>query len=144
MEGLNKRSLFEFLLYGVPDGATITNARVYFMTGDTVGNFPQNQTFSRVVTEWNESTVTWNNQPEVTAVNILVHLIQHNTGGAYMDFDVTLLVVDAFNNNKVFGLMLAFVEEDALPWEPGRAQMFYVSREGPYTWWRPYIIVEYE
>jgi len=132
------RGLLEFPL-NLPEGVIITSARLYTMTGDTVGFFPRNQTFSRIIDDWEELAVTWNNQPKVTDHNALIFSIPYNSGGIRMDFDVTPLVQDALIAGKnLFGLQIRFTEENSDP----PANMFYVPREGE-SQWRPYIVIEY-
>jgi len=142
MEDFNMRALLEFPLNNIPQGAWISNARVYFMTGDTVGPFPLNQTFSRILGSWEELSATWNNQPVVTSLNALIFSIPYNSGGAHMDFDVTQLVRDALQAGGNFGLQIRFTQEDADVLQGKQANMFYVPREGA-SQWRPYLIIEY-
>jgi len=141
MEGVNYRGLLEFPLNLIPDTAIIKSAILHLMSGDTVGTFPKDQTFSRIIGAWDELSVTWNNQPPVTTQNALVFSIPYNSGGGWMSFDVTPLVKDALLAGKVFGLRIAFTKEDEPIGQHG--SMFYIPREGAFDW-QPYIEVTYD
>jgi len=142
MESANSRTFVGFSLEGIPEGKVIKSARVYFMTGDTVGDFPREHLFSRVIEDWSELSITWNNQPSVTLENEMYYMIPYNSGGAPMDFDVTVLVQDAWRDgDAVFSLRIIDALES--PLFPESHQMFYVPREGYYSHWHPRLEIEY-
>jgi len=140
-EDLNKRTLYEFPLIDIPSDVIIVKVTMHLMSGDTVGHFPQNQTFSRIIGLWNENTVTWNNQPDTTSLNEQIIEILHNTGGRHEYFDMTEMVKDSIDTGK-FGVMIRFTIEDESIFG-NRAIMFYCARNAPFHGWLPYIEVEY-
>jgi len=128
-------AFIEFPLQSIPSTANIISARVYFFAGDTVG-YPASQTFSRIVSSWGESTLTWNKQPTVTSLNEATVLVPWLNGGGYVNFDVTQLVKDALEG-RAFGFRIKQVETK---W----ANMFYSTKEARFVSWRPRLEVVYE
>lgn len=74
-----RRSLIKFDLSAIPAGSTITSATLYLYsdpahsgTVDADGNSTLSGSnavyFEKVTANWNETSVTWNNQPASTAV----------------------------------------------------------------------------
>lgn len=110
------RGLIEFDLSGIPANATIIDAKLslYFFSNL---NFTQQvgdnvMVIERIISNWSESAVTWNNQPQTTTANQI--LLPRSTSATqdYLDMDVTLLVSDMLQNaNNSFGFMLKMQNE---------------------------------
>jgi len=136
--GINSRALIEFPLNQIPVGKIITSARVYWMLGDTI-KYPKWHIYSRIIEPWDELTVTWNTQPNVTTENMARLLIPNVDGGDHADFDITALVKDAYNlRQPSLGLRIQCEIQD----DPDGPNMFYVPREGE-PQWRPYLVIQY-
>jgi isochorismate synthase EntC len=111
------RGLIQFDLSSISAGATIQSATLTlynnptsqnaFLNGEHSYYSGSNQsTLSRVITTWNENTVTWNNQPAVTSVNS-VTLPEDTTPHENYVLNVMQLVQDMVNNPSTsFGFML--------------------------------------
>ena len=114
-----QRSFLKYDLSAIPSGATITSAQISLYSIDspsTEYNNPLSGSnaayLSRVASNWNENTITWNNQPGVTTANQI--LLPQSTSGYedYLNVDVTSLVADmtATPANN-FGFRLALQTE---------------------------------
>ncbi|MBI5540021.1 MAG: DNRLRE domain-containing protein [Bacteroidia bacterium] len=115
-----QRSFIDFNFSLIPDGATITSATLFLY------NFPNSQSCSgehsqlsgsnamfveRVIGSWNEQTITWNNQPNVTTQN-QVSVPASSTIHQNYTINVTSLVQDIVNNpTNSFGLSLKLQNE---------------------------------
>ncbi len=112
------RSLIEFQLPILPQGATMTSAKLSLKC-NTTSSIPQLHSganaaiLKRITGSWNESTVTWNNQPIATNNNqVLLNSSTSNTQD-YNDIEIIDLVNDAkAANQTVIGLSLSLVDEN--------------------------------
>ncbi len=114
-----KRNLFEFDLSQIPQNIIIVDAKLslYFAPqldgdGHTTLSGSNACLIQRVTSNWDEMTVTWNNQPSTTTFNeVFVHESSYNTED-YPNIDVTDLVVDILNDpNNSFGFMMRLQTE---------------------------------
>jgi hypothetical protein len=141
--GINHYAYFEFPLSSVPSDSLLVAARVYWMLGDTI-KYPKNHVYSRVVGVWDESTVKWNNKPDVTTQNQLTVAVPNVDGGGRFDVDVLPLVKDAF----ALGVSLSFRAKTEVDDDPQGSNMFYVCREGPahgyMADWAPRLKITYK
>jgi PKD domain-containing protein/concanavalin A-like lectin/glucanase superfamily protein/type IX secretion system substrate protein len=116
------RGFIRFDLSAIPANAVINQATLTLFNDPTSANgYPVGQHSSlsgsnagwlqRVTAAWNESTITWNNQPPVTTVN-QVALPQSTNGFQDYDINVTTSVQDMFiNPGTNFGFMLRLQTE---------------------------------
>jgi len=114
------KSLIGIDLSQLPDGATITNAKLYLYGGgshDTnitrgSSTYKSNASYMRRVTSsWSESTVTWNTAPSVVTTNQAT-LTNSTTVDEDYEVDVTNLIKDIqANPTTSHGLMLCLVTE---------------------------------
>ena len=100
------RSLLQFDLSQIPTGATINSAflSLYGCPGssNTQGSTGSNTCYlQRVTSAWDESTVTWNNQPSTANQNQVTLIQSSSTTQNYLDIDVTVLFQDIINNAGV-------------------------------------------
>jgi len=67
----------------------------------------------RIVTDWNEQTVTWTTQPDIDPTVKAIFKKKKNTKANYLKLDVTKLVQNMINKptDERFGLMLKLVNE---------------------------------
>jgi hypothetical protein len=125
------RSIVEFDLSSVPTNANIVSAGLSFHAWGQVAGLGPHSTQSgtneswleRITSTWNESTVTWNNQPSTTTLNRVLLAASSAPTQNYLNTDVTLLVQDMINNPSTsFGFMLKLDTES-----PYRTMAFYSS-----------------
>ena len=97
------RSLMDFDLGQIPSNATILNASLsLFGTGDPELDLGEHSTRSgsnasyleRIISPWDESTVTWNNQPTTTTTNRISLPETTSSDQDFLDVDITALVED--------------------------------------------------
>ncbi len=110
----NQRSLLQFDLSSIPPGAVLLNAtlNLYNNPNSTNGQLngqhfgPNASVLQRVTAPWQESTVTWNNQPSTTNVNEAGVAASTNPNQDYA-INVTQLFQDILANPVLnYGIML--------------------------------------
>lgn len=108
-----KRNLIEFDLSDIPKDITITNAtlKMYYDADDLPyhrGNNPM--IIERIISPWNENTVTWNTQPLTTTTNqIIVPASSFDTQDYIID--VTDIVADILQEPNSFGFLMKLQTE---------------------------------
>lgn len=111
----NSRGLFMFDLSSIPAGATITNASLELFAdlnwsaSPTTGGPDNTAYLSRVTTSWNENTVTWSSQPNITSTNQVL-LPGSSTSAQNYTVGVTSLVQDMLTFGN-YGFMLTMQDE---------------------------------
>ncbi len=112
------RSLIEFQLPTLPQGATMTSAKLSLKC-NTTSSIPQlhsganSSILKRITGTWNESTVTWNNQPSATNNNQVFLNASTSNNQDYNDIEIIGLVNDAkAANQTAIGLSLSLVDEN--------------------------------
>lgn len=116
----NIRSIIEFDLSSIPNGAVVNSAYLSLYAIDftygqgyhsTMGG-PNNAWLERIINPWNESTVTWNNQPATTTQNRVSLPASTSQTQDYTNIDVTTLIQDIVSNpNAGYGIMLKLQDE---------------------------------
>lgn len=97
------RALFKFSNLGLPQGATINNARLTIYVNETEEAITVPITLGRLLSIWHEDTLTWNTQPSSSVVSVL-NIYSSSTN---MVFDVTDLVRKWLNSTYTnYGLVL--------------------------------------
>jgi gliding motility-associated-like protein len=114
-----ERTYIEFDLSVIPQSAVISEAYLSLYYHFLPGNPEQTHygdnktTLKRVVTPWDESNITWSNQPGTTEQN---KVLMPSAVGPQVDFediDVTLLIIDMLNfPENSFGFQLKLQNED--------------------------------
>ena len=145
--GVNtNRGLMAFDLSSIPIGSTIISAKLnlHAYTDFTVavlqnGHCGNNQSkLSRITSNWDESTVTWNTQPTVSNVNEILLSQSNATNQDYLNMNVSNLVQDMVNNPTTsFGFRLALVDEVVT------SSLAFCSKEFANPAKRPTLFVEY-
>ncbi len=113
------RSLIDFELSSIPMGATINSAKLSLYSYNSLSNGSHSTqsgsntaVLKRVLTSWNENTVTWNNQPSTTSQNEITIQSSTNSIQDYLDIDVTELVQDMIDNpNDSHGFLMQLMTE---------------------------------
>ena len=116
------RSLIEFDLSSIPVNSVITEANLNLYAHDnTAPTMGQHSPLSgsnsgfiqRVTSSWDESTVTWNNQPSSTTTGQVSLPMSTSPTEDYLDIDVTNIVNDMYTNPATnYGFMLKLETED--------------------------------
>lgn len=115
-----KRIFLEFDLSAVPENATIIDAKLslfYNSTDTTEPTFDfhtgdNNLYIQRVMSDWDENTIIWNNQPPTTTENRVELPPSSSPTQDYLGIDVTSLVVDmitSYEGNN--GFMISIQNE---------------------------------
>ncbi|MCX6233897.1 MAG: PKD domain-containing protein [Bacteroidetes bacterium] len=116
------RSLIEFDLSVVPSGASIINASLsLYNSPDPTNNHGEHSSLSgpntcwlqRITDEWDEYTVTWNNQPSTTTLHQVTLKQSVDPHQDYEDIDVTQLIKDIIDNPETgHGFMIRLITEE--------------------------------
>lgn len=115
----NVRSLIQFDLSGIPANAFINSATLslYFNPTSEEGKhycFPHSNSsyLERITSNWNETTVTWNNQPTTTSQNRVSLGGTTSSTQSFTNINVKQLIIDSRNNPATsFGFMLRLQQE---------------------------------
>jgi len=114
------RSFLKFNMAWIPKGAVITSALLSLYAWGSNSGLGPHITLSgtnicwleRVVSPWDEDTVTWNNQPTSTTVNRVQLPESTSPNQDYLNINVTALVQDMIDNPTTsFGFMLKLDNE---------------------------------
>ncbi|MCX6233898.1 MAG: PKD domain-containing protein [Bacteroidetes bacterium] len=116
------RGVIEFDLTIIPEGSIITDALLsLFNNPESSSNNGEHSSLSgsnacrilRITEEWDEFTVTWNNQPSVTTLHQVTLPQSIDPHQDYEDIDVTQLVIDMIDNSEVsHGFMIRLITEE--------------------------------
>ena len=121
--GINgSRTVINFDLSSIPNGTTITSAKLnlyghgsFGSSGQaaTVGDCGTNSCYlQRITSAWNELTTTWNTQPTTSVQNEVTLAQSTSVSQDYLNIDVTQLVQDMLDNpTQSFGFELRLVDE---------------------------------
>jgi hypothetical protein len=115
------RGIIEFDLSSMPASALITSAylSLYYNpnpsstdTGHSILTGSNESIIQRVITSWDETTVTWDNQPSTTSLNQVTLPQSISQTQDYTNIDVTNMVQDMVDNPATsFGFLLRLVDE---------------------------------
>ena len=117
---LIERSFIEFDLSAIPESATVVEAKLSLYSHYDAH---LNQTHStlqgtneswlrKIITNWDEFEITWNNQPAVTNANQILLPKSNYATEDYLDIDVTDLILDMINDpENSFGLRISLSYE---------------------------------
>jgi hypothetical protein len=114
------RSLLEFDLSQIPQGATITSAKLSLWCNTTTQSTMQlhagtNTSYLRRITSaWTENGVNWSNQPSTTSQNEVTLATSTSSTQDYLNIDVTALYQDILTSGNNHGLMLQLVSESGM------------------------------
>jgi len=136
-------SLIDFDLSGIPDNSQIISAHLSLQV-DSSSYFAKHSSASksnefvveRIVTPWDENTVTWNSQPNISSKN--KSIIRDGVNN-YTNANITNLVQDIYNNKtESFGIRLSCSVNDYY------RGFSFASSEHPNASLRPSLTIVYE
>ena len=114
------RSVVDFDFSKIPNGAIIQSANLTLYAWDSSNGFGQHSTLSgsnecwiqRITSDWNENTVTWNNQPMTTTTNQVPILASTYPSQNFHNIDVSKMVQDMINSPSTsFGFLIRLQNE---------------------------------
>ncbi len=115
------RSVIDFDLNQIPQNAQIISAKLSLYHNPTSPNNSGSHSLpgsnnacylQRVTSQWDEFTVTWNNQPTTTSTNQVTIPASTSTNQSYPNIDVTNLVQDMIDYPSTsFGFMIKLQNE---------------------------------
>ncbi|MDF1574274.1 MAG: DNRLRE domain-containing protein [Bacteroidales bacterium] len=111
------RSLIDFDLSGIPSEASIDSAylSIFFNPGSAYATGHSGETsftIQRLITAWDESTVSWSTQPAVSYSNLVQVSGAIYPNQSFPDMDISSLVEDYTSHpSDSYGFCLKFVEE---------------------------------
>ncbi len=110
----NVRGVLDFNLSWIPSGTLINSATLsLYAWGASVGFGPHNTLsgsnecwLQRITSNWDENSVTWNNQPPTTTMNQVTLPASTSPTQDYLNINVTALVQDMIDNpTSSFGFL---------------------------------------
>lgn len=141
---LIQRSLFEFDLSEIPDGSEILMAilSLWYAEGSdsvhSVATGPNTAFLQRITADWDEASVSWNNQPASVITNRVIINSSSELKEDYPEIDATLLVQDMIDNREnSYGFLLM------LETETGVRGLYFASSDHPDPELRPRLHVRY-
>jgi hypothetical protein len=110
------RTFIEFNLSDMPVKTKVKAAKLslYWIRYENLTEHTGDNAFSiyRIIQEWDENTITWNNQPLTSTSHVVSVPKSRSTNQSYLDIDVTNLVQDIIDNStQSHGFMLKLDEE---------------------------------
>ncbi|MFH2142152.1 MAG: DNRLRE domain-containing protein [Bacteroidota bacterium] len=113
----NARCLLEFDISSIPQNATVINAflSLYFNPTSSNGNHSgdNNCWLERITADWQENTVTWNNQPTTTTQNRVSLPASISSDQDYENIDIKYLIQDIINDTaNSHGIMIKLKTEE--------------------------------
>jgi len=115
------RGIIEFDLSSISNHTEIISSKLSLYAWDKLTCMEQHSMLSgsntceiqRVISPWDEMTVTWNNQPNTTTQNQILIPETNNPTQNFLDLDVTNLVIDMINNpNNSHGFLIKLKTEE--------------------------------
>ena len=114
------RSVIAFDLSNIPSNATVTSAKLSLYATNDLNSMGQHSTASgpndcwleRITSAWDQSTVTWNNQPTTTTQNHVSLPASDSATENYLNIDVKAITQDMVSNpSSSFGFMFKLQNE---------------------------------
>ena len=114
-----KRAFFMFDYSSIPENAIITNAKLslFYNPTDPIESFDEHTGendiyIQRVISEWDEHSLLWANQPGITMENQVELPPSTNPTQDYLDINVTNMVIDMIDTlNGNYGFMIRMKDE---------------------------------
>jgi hypothetical protein len=140
------RSVIEFNLKQIPPRKAIESAKLSLYAWDSTIGIAQNYSgdgsnacwVERIISNWDESTVTWNNQPRTTTYNRASLPMSTSATQNYLDIDVTKIAQDIVNYpDSSFGFMLKLQNETYY------RSMNFCSSDHPNAEFRPKLVIKF-
>ena len=137
------KGYISFDLSEIPSGSAITSAKLYLYGPTSSGWLPQGNQgeneflVQRVLSAWNQQTLTFNNAPAITENNQVLVPAVTTTWNADVTISVTSLVQDMIDEGKPYGFCLSMFTKS-----PYRSVVFSTS-EAADAVKRPKLVVTY-
>lgn len=143
---LNVRSLIEFDLGIIAKKTKILSAKLSLYSHQSPSNGSHSTLggsnscyLQKITSEWNEATITWNNQPTASNKNIVILPYSQNSIQHYLNIDITEMVQDMVDNPaENFGFMLMLEKEERY------RKMLFASSDHQDTNLHPSLTIIYE
>ncbi len=107
--GCTIRSYIQFSLNALPSTAVITNAGLSLWYYDHAESSAEDRplVLYRVTNSWNESEITWNNQPNTSSTVLDTEVVPASPTNSFITWDVTNLIKSWFSGTfPNYGVML--------------------------------------
>jgi len=135
------RSLLKFNLSQISSSAIIIEAKLslYYWQGPATGQAGENASYlQKIVENWNEMNVTWNNQPAATNFEEVYLPMSGSEDQDYLDIDITRFVSDwVANPQNNFGMLFKIADESIY------RSMLFASSDNPDSSLRPKLVITY-
>lgn len=140
------RNLLSFDLSALPPNAIISSAKLSLYgvnapwSTNTVSHYPHgsNQSYLKEITQpWDESTVTWNNQPLVSSVGVIVLPATTTNYEDFLNINVTDAII-GLQQGTNYGLRLSMA--NTVPYH----RVFFGSSDQTDSTKRPKLVIEYD
>ena len=110
------RTLIEFDLSDIVPQTKISSAKLslFMISHDNLTGQTGDNAYGifRITQPWSESSVTWNNQPEISKLHKVSVAKSIDPDQSYLNIDITLIVQDIIDYpNESYGIMLKLDEE---------------------------------
>lgn len=92
------RALLKFDLSALPEGAVVDSASLQIKQYDNFAGFPMTLAARAATSDWAELSVTWNSQPEISALTLDTTLV--GCCGEAHDLDVTSAVLESIDADE--------------------------------------------
>lgn len=142
----NQRSLIDFDLSVIPANSLIQSASLLLYVDINVSPFPgghqqlsgsNESRIKRIIANWDEFLVTWNNQPGTTTLNQVL-IPQSTSSNEDYSIDVTNLVQDMVDDTlNSFGFFIKLVTESYY------RRMIFASSDNPLEELHPKLVVTF-
>ncbi|KUP08306.1 hypothetical protein Q75_02940 [Bacillus coahuilensis p1.1.43] len=128
------RNFYKFTIPTLKSGDMVINATLGVHAETTHASKPQ-VNVHKVTKDWNEKTITWNNQPTYDT-KVIDYEVLDTVDWHY--FDVTSIVKDWYTTGKNYGLMLKNEVETS-----GYTHIYSADINDDYSYARPQVIISY-
>ncbi len=140
------RAFFNFDLDAIYPEHTITRAEINLyhdsdseISGHINSGASNRVLLRRVIGDWNESDISWTNQPEVSDLNMILLPSSNVENQDYLNIDVTQMVLDMIHeNDKAFGFCMSMADETTLEYE---RNVVFASSYHPNSGLHPELVV---
>jgi hypothetical protein len=132
----NERSFIMFDIPPLPSGSTIVSATLQLYTAN-VSNATRNYTLMPVEQQWNETNVTWNNQPSV--ISSATSYADTPLSPGWVNWSVTSGVMAWANGATNYGWQISDMNENS----PIDYSTAFYTRDYSDTSLRPTLVIQY-
>ncbi|HUX55281.1 MAG TPA: DNRLRE domain-containing protein [Williamwhitmania sp.] len=140
------RSLISFNLTNIPKKAKIRRATLslYAVSTPQIGaghstlGGPNDFVLNKIISPWDENSVTWNTQPQITSKYEVILPASQFDNQDYLNIDITDMVQEMIKTpSKNFGLMIRLLNEN------NYRRVIFGSSDNPNSQKRPKLVIEF-